>query len=218
MAGTSRRVFGKVSILALASFALIAVGTPPARRAHDRLPGTGQLVFSSDRADIPGLAELLRGPPPAASAASTAAGATSTAAAATSTAATEPSPVGALRMEPPADQSTGSLLSQLASWPVPAPDTRIAFATHRDLNPYNTEIYVMNADGSNLVQLTHNTVIDGDPDWSPDGQKIVFTSSLEGQSHLWVMNADGTDLHRVSQGSALEAFAPGRPTARRSPS
>ena len=41
---------------------------------------------------------------------------------------------------------------------------RIAFTSHRD---GNGEIYVMNADGSDVTRLTDNPAWDGDLDWSP---------------------------------------------------
>lgn len=56
-------------------------------------------------------------------------------------------------------------------WPSWSPDgTRIAFSSARDLSPLgklyrNGEIYVMNADGSNPVRLTHNSDWDRDPAW-----------------------------------------------------
>ena len=43
---------------------------------------------------------------------------------------------------------------------------RIAFETKID---GDREIYVMNADGTNVRQLTHNTLWDEGPAWSPDG-------------------------------------------------
>jgi Tol biopolymer transport system component len=48
----------------------------------------------------------------------------------------------------------------------------IAFVSERD---GNTEIYVMNADGSEETRLTHHALADWDPAWSPDGTKIAFT-------------------------------------------
>jgi Tol biopolymer transport system component len=54
------------------------------------------------------------------------------------------------------------------------------------------------ADGTNFVQLTDNAVFDGGPNFSPDGQKIMFVRSLgppgsgQGQE-LFSMNADGTN-------------------------
>jgi Tol biopolymer transport system component len=61
------------------------------------------------------------------------------------------------------------------------------------------EIYVMNADGSNLVQLTNNPGNDNmDPRWSPDGTQIIFWSSRDGNKELYVMNADGSNQTRLT--------------------
>jgi len=62
-----------------------------------------------------------------------------------------------------------------ASW---SPDgRRIAFASNRD---GKSEIYVMDADGSNVARLTNNLTDDGFPKWSPDGRKILFHSNRDG--------------------------------------
>ena len=54
------------------------------------------------------------------------------------------------------------------------------------------EIYVMNADGTGVRQLTHNSSNDQQPSWSPDGKQIAFTSNRDGDFDIYVMNADGT--------------------------
>ena len=59
------------------------------------------------------------------------------------------------------------------SAPAWSPDGRqIAFESNLD---GDMEIYVMNADGTNVRQITHNTLWDEGPAWSPDGTKFVFS-------------------------------------------
>lgn len=58
------------------------------------------------------------------------------------------------------------------------------------------KICVMNADGSNPVQLTDDN--DGYPAWSPDGTKIAFTSARDGNAEIYVMNADGSNQVRLT--------------------
>jgi TolB protein len=63
--------------------------------------------------------------------------------------------------------------------------------THPGLPGTKFEICVMNADGTNFVQLTDNAVFDATPTFSPDGEMIVFHRSPAPQE-MWIMNADGT--------------------------
>lgn len=69
-----------------------------------------------------------------------------------------------------------------------------------------SEIYAMRPDGSARLQLTHNTVLDGDPDWSPDGSQIVYVSAVDSEPgaptrrrDVYLMNADGSGSHRLFQ-------------------
>jgi TolB protein len=50
----------------------------------------------------------------------------------------------------------------------------------------------MNADGSNLRQLTRDSAVAIGPSFSPDGKTILFSSTQTGHGEVYVMNSDGT--------------------------
>jgi len=68
----------------------------------------------------------------------------------------------------------------------------------------NGEIFVMTAGGSDLEQLTNTPGENDVPDWSPDGTKIAFLSTRDGNAEVYVMNADGTNQRRLTNGGALD--------------
>src|SRR5215217_879049 len=74
----------------------------------------------------------------------------------------------------------------------------IAFTSNRDSNQ---EIYTMNADGSNLRNLTNNPASDTEPEISPDGTKIAFVSTRDGilNPEIYTMNADGSNQQRLTK-------------------
>ena len=75
---------------------------------------------------------------------------------------------------------------------------QIAFTSYRDraweFEAWdNWDIYVMNADGTHLINLTNHPAGDGSPDWSPNGNQIAFTSGRDGNWEVYVINPDGTN-------------------------
>src|SRR4030095_11968866 len=85
--------------------------------------------------------------------------------------------------------------------PVWSPDgSKIAFMTDRMGGP---NIWVMNANGTGVTQLTFTKAPEGDPAWSPDGTKIAFGSKRADKDgskfDIWVMNAaDGSNPVRLT--------------------
>jgi dipeptidyl aminopeptidase/acylaminoacyl peptidase len=64
----------------------------------------------------------------------------------------------------------------------------------------NTEIFVMDADGSNPVNISNNSGQDTAPAWSPDGTRIAFGRD----SDIWVMDADGGNQTNLTNSPTTE--------------
>ncbi len=76
-----------------------------------------------------------------------------------------------------------------------APRTeKIAFSSNRD---GAWDIYIMNPDGSDQVNLTRHKASDFSPVWSPTGEHILFVSNRDGRHDLFLMDADGRNVRRV---------------------
>jgi serine/threonine-protein kinase len=110
----------------------------------------------------------------------------------------------------------GSNVTQLTfdqehkSTPIWSPDgSQLLYAADGGDGPYGTrlhqDIWVINADGSNPVNLTQNRKDDTDPIWHPDGTRIIFTSwRFSDDPQLFIMNSDGSDVQPISDGYASE--------------
>lgn len=69
------------------------------------------------------------------------------------------------------------------------------------------DIFVSDLDGKLLRQLTTEPGYDAEATVSPDGKKIVFTSTRSGDLELWTMDLDGTNLHQVTDGLGYDGGA-----------
>jgi Tol biopolymer transport system component len=81
----------------------------------------------------------------------------------------------------------------------PGANGKIVFETNRN---GNADVYTMNPDGTNRINLTHNPAEDVEPRWSPDGSRIAFASNRTGNFEIYTMSAAGGDLQRLTYNGA----------------
>jgi TolB protein len=84
---------------------------------------------------------------------------------------------------------------------------RLVFETTRNDNPDNhvknggyRDIYVMESDGENQINLTTNSY-GHHPSWSPDGKSIAYMA----HGNVFVMQADGSDKQNISKGTTRDS-------------
>ena len=78
---------------------------------------------------------------------------------------------------------------------------RIVFSSNRD---GDWDIYSMDVNGDNLLQLTDHPASDENPACSPDGRRIAFRSERDGTPDLYLMDRDGNNLIRLTSDNFLE--------------
>ena len=93
-----------------------------------------------------------------------------------------------------ADGKDKTLLTREGAHPTWSPDSkRIAFISSK--NPGDdSQIYVMDVDGRNRLQLTHDPVHKRLPSWSHDGKRIAYV----GDNVIWVVDSDGENPRQLT--------------------
>jgi Tol biopolymer transport system component len=104
-------------------------------------------------------------------------------------------------------------------WRANRPETeeeKKAYITLRDeglVSPMRLEVFVMDADGTNIRQVTDNGAANFGPFFHPDGERIIFCSNLGSKGKrgmpnfdLWIINVDGTGLDRVTHCPSFDGF------------
>ena len=102
-------------------------------------------------------------------------------------------------------------MGRIGSFAVSPDGSKIAYAvTYYSVkeDKSNTELFVMNADGTDNRQITKDNFYEGSPAWIKGGTKIAYISSEGGQSAIWMMNPDGTEREKISDfDKDIEGFA-----------
>lgn len=96
------------------------------------------------------------------------------------------------------------------------PKTKEQDADYNDLvqngyvRPTALEIFVMDADGKNMKQITNLGSASFAPFFYPNGKKIIFSSNYQGDNprdfNLFMINIDGTGLERLTYNSSFDGF------------
>ncbi len=101
-------------------------------------------------------------------------------------------------------------------WRAYYPETEQEIADYKALlaenmiRPMALQIRVMNADGSNPVQVTHNKAANFGPFFFPNNDRIIFCSNMgdpKGRNFdLWAVNSDGSDLEQITFFGDFDGF------------
>ncbi len=85
--------------------------------------------------------------------------------------------------------------------------------------PSKMTVFVADADGSNVQQVTDLPGANWAPNFTPDGKQIIFSSNYEHPKgfpfNLYLINIDGTGLERISYSNTFDAFAMFSPDGKR---
>ncbi len=108
-------------------------------------------------------------------------------------------PPAAYQVSPP---STSSEIDPAA---IGGGSKQIAFISYRDnTDPYVSDIYLMNIDGSELREITDSSGLITHFSWSPDGQRLVFDSDRDGDAEIYTIKIDGSDLTQLTSNSTYD--------------
>ena len=94
----------------------------------------------------------------------------------------------------------------------PGTNGQITFRRYFNADQTKSAVFTMNADGTNVQQITHppRNTNDDQADWAPDGERLVFSRNpADGPHWLEVVNADGSGTQRVTP-VCRKKPAPGR--------
>ena len=94
-----------------------------------------------------------------------------------------------------------------ATSPAFSPDGELIAYDYRKPGFRNREIYVMNADGTGIRQVTRLGYVSGLPAWSSDGKTLAFQSNVPGRFEIYTVAVNGAGVQRITT-SGADAIQP----------
>jgi Tol biopolymer transport system component len=82
---------------------------------------------------------------------------------------------------------------------------KIAFDGPADCQDCGYEVYLMNADGSDVENLTDDPTDDWGPVWSPDGLRLAFVSDRDGDYEIYVIDLASREITQLTKNAAYDA-------------
>lgn len=80
----------------------------------------------------------------------------------------------------------------------------------RLIRPMRLEIFIMDADGTGIRQITDNGAANFAPYWFRDGERVIFASNVADPQRrdfdLWTVRDDGSDLERITTNPSFDGF------------
>lgn len=108
-----------------------------------------------------------------------------------------------------ANALTDYLRLPYATQPAWSPDgRRIAFVAPGIGPEHRPDVFIINADGSNLFNLTNHPSNDYQPAWSPDGRHIAFVTTRLGYQNIYTIGVDGNNVTQIFHSPTEGAYHP----------
>ena len=74
----------------------------------------------------------------------------------------------------------------------------------QQIKDHNSDIFVMNADGTDVRNITGHPASDSDPCWSPDGHELTFVSDRGGSPSIYRSLADGSGVRQLTDDEGID--------------
>ncbi|MFV0389556.1 MAG: winged helix-turn-helix domain-containing protein [Pyrinomonadaceae bacterium] len=89
-----------------------------------------------------------------------------------------------------------------------ADGTKIVFQEMNGLQTAqnNADIFIYSFETKQITRLTKNNFFDGDANFSPDANEVVFSSDRDGNLEIYLMNVDGSNVRRLTDNPANDSF------------